>query len=78
MSRDCQARCHRCSGKHHVALCSVQHYPEYPITTRRARDSNQEQTVSTNILLKTLITSASCYKRPELTSEVLMEEILAM
>ncbi|XP_068697319.1 uncharacterized protein [Montipora foliosa] len=49
VSRDCQARCHCCSGKHHVALCSVQHYPEYPITTRRARDSNQEQTVSTNL-----------------------------
>ncbi|XP_068717114.1 uncharacterized protein [Montipora capricornis] len=49
VSRDCQARCHRCSGKHHVALCSVQYYPEYPITTRRARDSNQEQTVSTNL-----------------------------
>ena len=49
VSRDCQARCHRCSGKHHVALCSVQHYPDYPITTRRARDSNQEQTVSTNL-----------------------------
>ena len=32
-----------------MALCSVQHYPEYPITTRRARDSNEEQTVSTNL-----------------------------
>ncbi|XP_068692782.1 uncharacterized protein [Montipora foliosa] len=44
VSRDCQTRCHRCSGKHHVALCSVQHYPEYPIMTRRARDGNREQT----------------------------------
>ena len=34
--------------------------------------------VQTCILLKTLITSASCYKRPELTSEVLIEETLAM
>ena len=49
MSQDCQARCHPCSGKHHMALRSVQHYPEYPITTRKARDSNREQTVSTNL-----------------------------
>ena len=77
MSRDCQTRCHGCSGKHHVALCSVQHYPEYPITIRRARDRNRER-VQTCILLKTLITTASCYKRAELTSEVLMEETRAI
>ena len=46
MSRDCQARCYRCSGKHHVSLCGVRNFsPQF----KQARRTNQEQTVSTNL-----------------------------
>ena len=75
VSRDCQARCHRCSGKNHAALCSVQHYPEYPITTRRARDSNREQTVSTNLYL-TQDVNNECILLQTARANVLMEETL--
>ena len=46
MSRDCQARCYRCGGKHHLSLCSMQNYPSQ---FRQARGNAQEQTVSTNL-----------------------------
>ena len=49
LSRDCQARCHRCGGKHHLALCNAQEYPGHPSPAGRARGNNQEQTVSTNL-----------------------------
>ena len=46
VSRDCQARCYRCGGKHHVSLCGVQNFaPQFT----QARRTNQEQTVSTNL-----------------------------
>ena len=46
VSRDCQARCHRCGGKYHVSLCGVQNFsPQFT----QARGTNQEQTVSTNL-----------------------------
>ena len=47
VSRDCQARCYRCGGKHHVSLCGVQNLPQFT----QARRANQEQTVSTNLYL---------------------------
>ncbi|KAL9976468.1 hypothetical protein ACROYT_G013775 [Oculina patagonica] len=49
LSRDCQARCYRCGGKHHLALCNVQEYPGQPSPAGQARGNNQEQTVSTNL-----------------------------
>ena len=49
LSRDCEARCYRCGGKHHVSLCNVQEYPGYSSPARKARGSNKEQTVSTNL-----------------------------
>ena len=46
MSRDCQARCYCCSGKHHVSLCGVRNFsPQF----KQPRRTNQEQTVSTNL-----------------------------
>ncbi|KAL9975369.1 hypothetical protein ACROYT_G012524 [Oculina patagonica] len=44
LSRDCQARCYRCGGKHHLALCNVQEYPGQPSPAGQARGNNQEQT----------------------------------
>ena len=49
LSRDCQARCHRCGGKHHLALCNAQEYPGHRSPAALARGNNQEQTVSTNL-----------------------------
>ena len=45
VSRDCEARCYRCGGKH-VSLFSVQNYPSQ---FRQTRGATQEQTVSTNL-----------------------------
>ena len=46
VSRDCQPRCYRCGGKHHVSLCGVQNFSPQIIQARR---TNQEQTVNTNL-----------------------------
>jgi len=51
LSRDCEARCYRCGGNHHVSLCNVQEYPGYSSPARQARGSNKEQTVSANLYL---------------------------
>ena len=76
MSRDCQARCYRCGGKHHVSLCGVQNFsPQFT----QARGTNQEQTVSTNLYFTQDVKNNSVLlQTAEPGSEILMEKILAM